>query len=150
MPRVDRQLALSDAARIVLDRHGVLHIALRQAADRGGAKPDQRVAFVVRISLEIPVQAPCPRGDRQRIVGQREMVDADPLVAPGSDQLRRQLRGAKALLGVGKRALVDHALMPLQPGHVRIAEERDAVRLKPQHLQRASPPEYVVVWCGRP
>ncbi|MNZ92506.1 hypothetical protein D3C78_1115330 [compost metagenome] len=52
----DGKTALARHTLIFPRRHHVLHITLRQPADRRCTEPDQRIGGVGRVALEIPSQ----------------------------------------------------------------------------------------------
>ena len=64
---------------------------------------------------------------RQRVFRQREMVDADRLIACRDERVRRRFRLRAPLDRTGQRRLVDQPLLLRHPRHVRITEQRDSV-----------------------
>lgn len=79
------QPAFRDTCEIVPHRHRVLHEAILRAADGAGAEADQRCCIVIRVALEIAMQAAGLQGDGEVVIRQREMIEADADIA-GSDQ----------------------------------------------------------------
>ena len=57
-----------------------------------GAEPDQGIGLVGGVALEIAVQPALARGDRELVVGQGEMVEADRPIAEARKRLGSDLR----------------------------------------------------------
>ena len=113
---------------VVLDRHGVLDVALGQAADRRGAQADQGLGRVVGVALEVAPQAVLTQGPGQGVLRAGEVVEADAEVTMGPEPCRRGLGLGPARVLLRQLRVRDQPLVGLHPGHVGIAEERDAVR----------------------
>ena len=69
------RVAIADHVR------GVLHVSARQRADGGRAEADQVHSFVGRVALEIAVQSSFALALGKRIVGAREVIEPDVLIA---------------------------------------------------------------------
>jgi hypothetical protein len=121
-----REPAGGDRLGIAFDLNLVLHKALRQLADGAGAEAEQQVAGVGGVALEIPPQSPLALRDRQFILGQREMVEPDPLISGRLQRLLDRGRLLVALEAVGQPGLVDPALILLERGNMRVAEHGEA------------------------
>jgi hypothetical protein len=95
--------------RVAIGReHGrVLHVALRQAADRRGAKADQNLSGVRRVALKIAAQPPFPKREGKAVLRQGEMIEADRDVASAREPCGRRLELRRALHRPGQRRLVD-------------------------------------------
>ena len=100
-----------DRARVAGEIGRVLHEALRQLADGRGAQPDQRVGVVGGVALEIAAQPLLARGHGERVVGQREMVEADRLIAEAAKRLGGDLRLLQPFAQVRQGGLVDQPLV---------------------------------------
>lgn len=81
---------------------GVLEQAVGECADRAGAQPDDDVGGVVGKALEIAAQRSVRRRPRQRVLGQREMIEADSPVARPGQPLMRQRRLAETRRRIGR------------------------------------------------
>ena len=80
-PARSREAAWRIAARYPGYRYGVLHVALRQGADRRGAEAEQRRGVVRGVALEIAMQTAFPLRDREAVVRQGEVIEPDRHVA---------------------------------------------------------------------
>src|SRR5581483_5004696 len=127
-----REAALADGAAPERNVGGILRIAARERADRRRAESDQGLRAVGGVALEIAPQRTGIERPGQRIAAQREMVEADPAITGAGDYLRRVAREIEAQSGIGQGRLVDQPLVLLQPGHMGIAENREALRLQRQ------------------
>ncbi len=70
-------------------------------------------------------------GERHVILCTRIVIEANRLIAKRQQSVVRGLGLCESLGSGGQVARVDQALMRLEPGHMRIAEHRDAARLQP-------------------
>ncbi len=107
---------------------GVLEQAVGECADRAGAQPDDDVGGVVGKALEIAAQRSVRRRPRQRVLGQREMIEADSPVARPGQPLMRQRRLAETRRRAGESRRIDAALARNEVRHMRIAEHRQPFR----------------------
>ncbi len=128
----DRQAAGPD--RLAPTRHAgrVLHVTLRQRADRGRAEAQQHRRIVRGVALEVAPQLTGPCGNAQRVVGTGEMIETDRVVAGVSDHLLGRLALGIARGRVRQRLDRQQRLLLLHPRHVSIAEHRNTVRLDRQ------------------
>ncbi len=88
----------------------VLDVALRQGSDRRGARPSRGGRGVGGIALEVAVQAAFTGGDRQLVLRQGEMVEADADVALAGQPVGRGLALVEPLGGAWQGGLVDQLL----------------------------------------
>ncbi|QTK78550.1 hypothetical protein AT6N2_C0688 [Agrobacterium tumefaciens] len=121
------QAALAHHALIFGRRHHVLHIALRQAADGGCAKSDQRIGSIGRIALEIPPQSPSFCRLAQGIGRLGEMIEPDLVVTGALEHLTRHGHLAVTFGNVRQGMFRDKRLVFLHPRHMGIAEKRDTI-----------------------
>ena len=109
----------------------ILHIALRQAPDRGGAKADQGVGGVGRIALEVArerIRAPADRRARRSGRGRRGHSRR------ATSMRARRLACAKRSIGPGSASVSISAWCFRRDGKVRVAEGGNAARLQLEHL----------------
>ena len=135
----DRQPARFDRLGIGERGRRVLHVALRQRADRAGAEADQRRRGIVGVALERAMQLARRRRFRHRVAGARVMVEADRDVAAflGQHAMDRVLLG-EARQRPGQRVFGDELLVLLHPRHMGVAEHRDAVGVERQRAPRGA------------
>ena len=130
----DRQSLAVDKAPILRDGGFILDIASRKTADRGRAEPDQRVRRDRPYSPGNSA-APFPRARRPR-AGRRaaQMIDADPFETGGQKSVAGHLRQPVPLQRSWQVILGNERLMPLHPGHMGVAEQRESVGGQRDHL----------------
>jgi hypothetical protein len=85
------------------DVGGVLHVAQRQPADGGSADTDQDIGGIAGVALEVAPQGAARGSNRQIVMGQREMIEADGFVSGASKQLAGQFGLLQALGRTWKR-----------------------------------------------
>jgi len=76
------------------------------------------------------VQAVFGRCNRQFVIGQGEMVEADEPVAEALQRFRRDLRLFQPRFHAGQRRILDQPLMGLEPRHMGIAEQCQPLRIE--------------------
>ena len=113
---------------------GVLHIALRQRADRGGAEAEQHRRGVGGVALEVAVQRAGRKRPGELVFPPGVVVKPDrPPAVPGDHPLGR-LGLLPARERTRQRRLGQQRLVLLHPWHVGVAEYRQPVG---RELQRA-------------
>ena len=117
-----------DSSGIITEPDFVLHISVRHPPNCRGAYADQRFAIVRGVALEITPQPAFCLGSRKFIVGKGEMVESDVAISSRNESIGDSKRLIGAGCAIGKRRLVDQALVLLEAGNVRIAEHRQTVR----------------------
>src|SRR5208337_2363906 len=88
---------------------------------------EQRVCGIDRVTLEIALHAMLARRRGESVRRKRKVIDADPFEARARQSLPRSLGLAVALYDSRQFFLLDLRLMRLHPGHMGVAEKRDAV-----------------------
>ena len=84
-PRTHRQLALAQRVVVLVQRLGVLAVGGARPADGRHAQADQVAVGLRAVALEVAVQPALALGHGQRVVGQREVVHADVVVAAAQE-----------------------------------------------------------------
>lgn len=124
----DRQSAFGDAPLILGNAHFVLDESLRQATDRRGAQPDQDLGVVGSVSLEVAAEAPGRGSLSQRVVRQREMVEADLDIAGARQRLGDCPRLGQARFSSRQGVGINLALVRLECRYMRVTKNGEAVR----------------------
>ena len=115
-----------------------MHEAFRKLADGGGAEGQQGVGDVCRVALEIAAHGAVASRGRELIMLQREVVEPDRGIAMGVELALDGGRLIVAGVDAGEIGITDHFLVFLEPRHMGIAEDRDAVGLQLRRLLRGS------------
>ena len=117
-----------DAPGVTAGRHFVLDVAAGEPPDGRCAEADQVVAVVGGVALEVPPQRSPLRCVGEFILGQGEVVEADPEVARSHQRRGNGFGLLVARHCIRQHGFVDQALVLLERGDMGISEDREAIR----------------------
>src|SRR3546814_7632061 len=106
----------------------VLDDQVGKFADRAGAETEQHGGVVLGEALEVAVHPALARGGGKRIVGPREVVEADGNIAGGGQAPVAEPGLLEAEPLIGQAARIDPPLARDQLRQMGIAEKGDAAR----------------------
>jgi hypothetical protein len=112
---------------VLLRRARVLQEGAAQVADGRHAEAGHVLRRLHGVAHEVAVQRPGVQRAREAVLRQREVVQADHLVAGRTEAPEREAEQRGALDGPGQALRLERLLHRLEPGHVRVPEDRQAV-----------------------
>ena len=145
-----RKLTVEHPLRMASQDNFILKITLRQTADRRRPEPQQNIRWIGGVPLKIPVEESGGLSSNKAVLGQREMIEANPVVSGGDKRLCDRFSLIETGSGVGQDGFVDLLLMLLEGGHVGIAEDCETVTGRRSMQRLTVSTQDGTVWWGRP